>query len=229
MPLLLSIESATHGCSVALHHNGVLMASKENTVPQTTATQLMPMVDAVFLEIGKSKNELSGVVISEGPGSYTGLRIGVATAKGICFALGIPLIAVNTLELLAYQFCATHQNRSNEQAILCPMLDARRLEVYCMLLDFKLNVIEPTQAKVIDEDSFSSYLHKQIFFFGDGSDKCKTIITKANAQFVPALIPMAQSLGEIGFKKWESSNFVDVMHFEPYYLKDFMIKKPNLI
>lgn len=228
MPLLLSIESATSICSVALHDQSQLIAAKENRVPQTTATQIMPMIDALFTETKTSSKELSGVVVSEGPGSYTGLRIGVATAKGICFALSIPLISINTLELLAYQLKISQGSNLDGNALLCPMLDARRHEVYCMLLDAQLNQVEPTQAKIIDAESFSSNLKNQVFFFGDGSDKCKAIINHPNAIFVQGIVPKAESLGEMGFIKWQNTDFVDLTQFEPYYLKDFMFKKPNL-
>ncbi len=224
MPLLLSIESATSVCSVALHDQSQLVAARENRIPRTTATQIMPMIDAVFAEAKKSIADLSGVIVSEGPGSYTGLRIGVATAKGICFALNIPLIAINTLELLAYQFKIWHGNNLVESTLLCPMLDARRHEVYCMLLDTQLNQIEPTQAKIINAESFSMYFKNQVVFFGDGSDKCKTIINQPNANFMQGIVPQADKLGEMGFAKWQNSDFVDVTQFEPYYLKDFMFK-----
>jgi tRNA threonylcarbamoyladenosine biosynthesis protein TsaB len=228
MPLLLSIESATSVCSVALHNQSQLIAAKENQIPQTTATQIMPMIDALFAEAKVGIKDLSGVVVSEGPGSYTGLRIGVATAKGICFALNIPLVSINTLALLAYQLKIRQGSNLDRNTLLCPMLDARRHEVYCMLLNAQLNQIEPTQAKVIDAESFSSNLNTQIIFFGDGSDKCKSIINHPNAIFVQGIVPKAESLGEMGFAKWQNSDFVDVTQFEPYYLKDFMFKKPNL-
>lgn len=228
MALLLSIESSTTVCSVALHQSGQLLASKENHIPQSTASTLMPMIDEVCKLAAKTPSDLQGVIISEGPGSYTGLRIGVATAKGICFTLQIPLVAINTLHLLAYQFKKT--NPVAENTLLCPMLDARRMEVYCMLLDHQLNVVKATEAKVIDTTSFQEELaHHPIHFFGNGAAKCKEAIKHPDAHFHEGLIPLAQSLGELGFEKFTTGHTEDLAHFEPYYLKDFMIRKPNTV
>ncbi len=188
----------------------------------------MPMIDEVCKQAAKTPSDLQGVIISEGPGSYTGLRIGVATAKGICFTLQIPLVAINTLHLLAYQFKKTNSVLDN--ALLCPMLDARRMEVYCMLLDNQLNVVKPTEAKVIDTTSFQEELASQsIHFFGNGATKCKEAINHPGAHFHEGLIPLAQSLGELGFEKFTNGHTEDLAHFEPYYLKDFMIRKPNTV
>ena len=246
MALLLSLETSSHVCSVALHQNEQLLISKENKIPQSTASVLAPMIESALKETNHTAKELSGVVISAGPGSYTGLRIGVATAKGLCYALQIPLISVNTLELLARQFISSHHNieafhplslsrlkageRIEGEVLLCPMLDARRMEVYCMLLNSSLDVVELTQAKIIDHESFSVQLINQpIYFFGDGSDKCKDILTHPNAHFISGILPLASSLGEMGYLKWKAFQFEDVSAYEPFYLKDFMIKKPNLI
>jgi tRNA threonylcarbamoyladenosine biosynthesis protein TsaB len=182
----------------------------------------------------KNPEQLKGVIVAAGPGSYTGLRIGVATAKGICYALKIPLVSINTLELLAYQFKFSTTPSPLErgpggEVLLCPMLDARRMEVYCMLLDSNLVVKESTQAKIIDAESFADKLaiHK-VYFFGDGAMKCKELIKHEKAHFISGLIPSAVQLGELGFKKWKTQQIEDVASFEPYYLKEFMIKKPNL-
>ena len=229
MALLLSLETSSHICSVALHQNEQLLISKENKIPQSTASVLAPMIESALKQTSHTAQELSAVVISAGPGSYTGLRIGVATAKGLCYALQIPLISVNTLELLAYQFKNT-ETKIPEHSLVCPMLDARRMEVYCMLLNSTHEVIEPTQAKIIDNESFSVYLTNQsIYFFGDGSDKCKNIFTHPNAHFIAGILPLASRLGEMGYLKWKASQFEDISAYEPFYLKDFMIKKPNLI
>lgn len=239
MALLLSLETSSHVCSVALHQNGQVLILKENKIPQSTASVLAPMIESALKETNHTAKELSGIVISAGPGSYTGLRIGVATAKGLCYALQIPLISVNTLELLARQFISSHHKieafpslleRVEGEVLLCPMLDARRMEVYCMLLNSSLDVVEPTQAKIIDDESFSVQLINQpIYFFGDGSDKCKDILTHPNSHFISGILPLASSLGEMGHSKWKASQFEDVSAYEPFYLKDFMIKKPNLI
>ncbi len=229
MALLLSLETSTQSCSAALHDDGALVSSKVIEIPRSAASQLAVMIDEVFQSANRKPQELKGVVVAAGPGSYTGLRIGVATAKGLCYALNIPIVSVNTLELMAYQFLETEKYIQNDNVILCPMLDARRMEVYCALLDQNLNYIEDVQAKVIEEDSFKDRIESTpIFFFGDGADKCKDTIKHPNAHFSSGLIPLASSLGVLGYKKWKEGTYEDLVAFEPFYLKDFLIKKPNL-
>jgi tRNA threonylcarbamoyladenosine biosynthesis protein TsaB len=267
MSLLLSIETSTSICSVALHEEGHLIHSIENEVPQSASSQLAVMVNQVLESCGKKPNEIRGVVVAAGPGSYTGLRIGVATAKGICYALQVPLISINTLELLAYQYSSNRveafppslpatrfvggeglglpaeqagmrraeaspspEERGLGGEVLCPMLDARRMEVYCMLLDSNLATLEPTQAKIIDESSFKDWLNQRpIYFFGNGAEKCREMIKHPNAHFISGITPSAAKLGELGFKKYKTAKFEDVATFEPFYLKDFLIRKPNLV
>ncbi len=232
MALLLSLETSTQCCSVALHNDGVLVASRIIETPRSAASQLAVMIDEVFHLANIKPQELKGVIVAAGPGSYTGLRIGVATAKGLCYALNIPIMSVNTLELMAFQFLHTSSFEveiNGKEVILCPMLDARRMEVYCALLDGSLNYIDPVQAKVIDGESFNNVLESNpVFFFGDGADKCRDIINHANAHFYTGVSPLASSLGEIGFRKWKAGEYEDLVSFEPFYLKDFLIKKPNL-
>ena len=232
MALLLSLETSTQSCSAALHDEGVLVSSKVIEIPRSAASQLAVIIDEVFHTANRKPKELKGVIVAAGPGSYTGLRIGVATAKGLCYALNIPIVSVNTLKLMAYQFLETEVVKKfiqNDNVILCPMLDAKRMEVYCALLDQNLNYIEEVQAKVIEENSFKDMIESTpIFFFGDGADKCKDMIKHSNAHFSSGLIPLASSLGEIGYKKWKEGVYEDLVSFEPFYLKDFLIKKPNL-
>ncbi len=233
MALLLSLETSSQACSVALHNNGLLLASREIDTPRSAASQLAGMIREVINESQHKTNDLQGIVVASGPGSYTGLRIGVATAKGLCYALNIPLIAINTLQLLAYQGRDLLQNleaKEQHNMLLCPMLDARRMEVYCMLLDDNLTEVEPTQAKIIDEHSFENHLEQKIIYFlGEGAEKCKNIISHSNARFVTEINPLATRLGELGHTKWSQSAFEDVVSFEPFYLKDFLIRKPNLV
>jgi tRNA threonylcarbamoyladenosine biosynthesis protein TsaB len=231
MALLLSLETSAQGCSVALHDDGILVASKVTETPRSAASQLTVMIDEIFRATNNNPQQLDGVIVAAGPGSYTGLRIGVATAKGICYALTIPLVSVNTLELMAFQFLEmpSIEKELSDNAILCPMLDARRMEVYCALFDQDLSYKEQVQTKVIDEYSFKNIIDvSQVFFFGEGADKCKDIIKHQNAHFFPGVIPLASSLGVIGYKKWKAGVFEDLVLFEPFYLKDFLIKKPNL-
>ena len=235
MALLLSLETSTQACSAAVHKDGVLLASREIQTPRSAAAQLAVIVHEVVSEAKFKMADLQGIVVASGPGSYTGLRIGVATAKGLCYALNIPLISVNTLQLMAYQgkdYLKANLSRTEQEneILLCPMIDARRMEVYCLIQDFNLNEIEPTQAKIIDEQSFKNYFQNRvIYFLGEGAEKCKEIIHHGSARFVPQLTPQAASLGELGYLKWKQSEFEDVVTFEPFYLKDFLIRKPNFV
>lgn len=226
MALILSLETATTVCSVALHEDGKLLASQEFHVPQSTASKLSVMIDQLFKLADIAPSQLNAVAVSAGPGSYTGLRIGVATAKGFCYALNIPLIAINTLELMSYQL--KQSSVVDENMLLCPMLDARRMEVYTLMMNHELKVIESTEAKVIDELSYQSWLTKnKIIFFGNGSDKCKGVISHENANFISDITPQASGLGALAFHKFNSNEFEDLESYEPFYLKDFMIKKPK--
>lgn len=225
MTRLLSLETSTHVCSVAIHQDDKLLAWREMREPRSAASQLAVMIDSVMKESATQPHMLKAVVVACGPGSYTGLRIGVATAKGICFALNIPLIAINTLDLVAMQGKAFIPNTN---ALLCPMLDARRMEVYCKVVDYNLNEVEPTQAKIVDASSFADYFeHNAMYFIGEGATKCRTVFTHPNAKFLDEVVPHASQLGELGFQKWLHQNFEDVATFEPYYLKDFLIRKPT--
>jgi len=234
MTLLLSLETSTQVCSVALHKEGRLLALLETPSPRSAAAQVAVMIQEVMAQSNHKPSELSGVIVASGPGSYTGLRIGVATAKGLCFALNIPLISINTLQLLASQGKEAYAASANEidqsNVLFCPMLDARRMEVYCKLLDFNLEDIEPTQARIIDEQSFAEQLNQfVIYFVGEGAQKCIGIIKHPNARFFPDITPAAKQLGELGYAKWKNTQFEEIATFEPYYLKDFLIKKPDLV
>ncbi len=250
MALTLSLESSTTICSAALHDQGRLLGFKELLTPQSASSQLAPIIDQLLKESKVSSKDIKAVAVASGPGSYTGLRIGVATAKGICYGLQIPLIAINTLELMAYQVKNSTLNSSPSpeerglglpaeepfspqaggEVLLCPMLDARRMEVYCLLTDVNLNNVEPTQAKIIDEESFNEWLsEKIIYFFGNGADKCREIIQHPNAKFLDGINPSARQLGEMAFQKFSKSEFEDLSSFEPHYLKEFMVKKPKTV
>ena len=226
MSLILSLETSAKVCSVAIHDGGKLVATSEIHVEQSHASKLAVLIDEIKNEAGIEFSQLVAVAISSGPGSYTGLRIGTSTAKGFCFALNIPLISVGSLDLLAFQM--KEQNPQN--AYLCPMIDARRMEVYCLITDAGLHTIHPTEAKVIDEESFNEYLDKrQILFFGDGSDKCKEKLHHKNAQFISGVYAKASQLGVIAFDKFKKNEIEDLVNFEPHYLKEFMIKLPKSV
>lgn len=226
MSLILSLETSAKVCSVAIHDNARLVATSEVHIEQSHATKLAVLINEVKNLAGIELNQIAAIAISSGPGSYTGLRIGTSTAKGLCFSLDIPLISIGSLELLAYQM----KEYNLQQAYLCPMIDARRMEVYCLIADSSLRTIHPTEAKVIDELSFKEYLDKhKVIFFGDGSDKCYDKIVHENTHFIKGIYPMASHLGFMAFEKFKRNQAEDLKNFEPHYLKDFLIKQPKPI
>jgi tRNA threonylcarbamoyladenosine biosynthesis protein TsaB len=222
MALILSLETSTTVCSVALHSSGKLLALSEVHIEQSHASKLAVLVEEIKRAAGIGLSELDAVAISSGPGSYTGLRIGTSTAKGLCYSLEIPLIAVNTLELMAHQMSRVNV----DHAWLCPMIDARRMEVYCQLTDALLKPVLSVEARVIDETSFAAELEKNVIvFFGNGAEKCEDVITHSNARFVTGIYPSAASLGVLASRKFQKEELEDLVHFEPFYLKEFLIKK----
>lgn len=222
MPAILSLETSTDVCSVALHDGSNLLAHREIHEPQSHAAQLVPLIDAMLGEANLTLQMIQAVAVTAGPGSYTGLRIGSSTAKGICYSLDVPLISVGSLELLAFQ--ASGMNTSG--ALLCPMIDARRMEVYCLVTDPQLHVIEPASARIVDEHTFAELLErKQVLFFGNGSNKCRQVITHPNAIFLEGIYPRASALGLMADEKFRKKQFEDLVHFQPFYLKEFVAKK----
>lgn len=223
MAKILSIETSTKACSVAIHGQGKLIVSQKLFVEKSHSSHLTKMIEAAIKNADMTMGDLDAVAISMGPGSYTGLRIGTSTAKGICYALDIPLIAVNTLKAMAYGV-----NRYNHhKALLCPMIDARRMEVFCLVTDNNLKVLEKTNAKIIDEKSFEGFLEgNSILFFGDGAEKCKSIFEgNSNAIFIDDVTPSAIDIGHLAATKYGKKSFEDVAYFEPFYLKDFVAIK----
>ena len=185
------------------------------------AERLHLFIEEVINEANITTKDLSAIAISKGPGSYTGLRIGVSTAKGLCYALDIPLISVSTLEALADQV------KVNDGFVI-PMLDARRMEVYSAVFDEKNNQIRETQAQVLDENSFKRYLDKgKVYFIGNGVEKSKEIFTHKNAVFIENKLPSSDNMSIIAFEKYKKNDIEDVAYFEPFYLKDFIALKPK--
>ena len=214
--MILSIETSTDVCSVAIHNQGRLIADRESLEAYSHAEKLAPLIDEILTDNNVFRNQLTAIAVSAGPGSYTGLRIGTSTAKGLCYALNIPLITISTLESMLEDI------DDDENQFLCPMLDARRMEVYCLLADCDGQIIEPTQAKIIDENSFSDYLStNKISFFGNGADKCKSVIKAKNAIFIDGVKPSAINIGTLASNKFEVNEFADLVNFEPDYLKAF--------
>lgn len=222
MPVILSLETSTDVCTVALHDGTKLLAQAEVLEPQSHASMLAPLIDSVTRQARIPISEVKAVAITRGPGSYTGLRIGTSTGKGLCFALDIPLISVGTLELLAFQ--GNMENTSH--ALLCPMIDARRMEVYCLVADHHLRVMRPVSAEIIDEKSFAELLEGgTMFFFGNGAKKCREVIRHRNAVFLEGIFPQAAVLGVMAEKKFHAAEFEDLVQFKPFYLKEFVAKK----
>lgn len=222
MPVILSLETSTDVCSVALHAGASLLGQEEIHEPQIHAARLAPIMRKVTANANVHFTEIQAVAVTSGPGSYTGLRIGASTAKGLCYALNIPLIAVGSLELLAFQ----GQTYNKQNAFLCPMIDARRMEVYCLVADPGLNVVEPVSARIIDEGSFAELLNSsKVLFFGNGAGKCKGVIQHDNAAFLDDVVPRASFLGLIAEKKFTAGEFEDLVDFKPFYLKEFVAKK----
>ena len=185
-------------------------------------------MDETIKEAGLKPADLDAVCVSKGPGSYTGLRIGVSAAKGLCYGLGIPLLSVGSLESMANWATSNFKQELADVSFLCPMIDARRMEVYAQLFEASFNELQPVSAEIIDENSFSSELEEgKVAFFGDGAAKCKEVINHPNAVFLDAFKPSAQGMIALAEQKFVDKQFEDVAYFEPYYLKDFVAGKPK--
>ena len=225
MNYLLSIETATKTCSVALHQAAELLGVQDVHLEKSHSGLLHVMISDLLRYCGVDKKELNAIAVSKGPGSYTGLRIGVSAAKGLCFALDIPLIGIETLHALAFGV----RQYTTENFWLCPMIDARRMEVYCQMRNHDMGLVLPTSAVVVDEHAFQDHLAKQkILFFGDGAAKCMPILGHSpNAQFLNNVQPSAAWVGALAVEKYVQKEFEDVAYFEPYYLKDFRTTQPK--
>lgn len=230
--LILCIETGSTVCSVALGNSEGIVASAEIVDSRAHSAQLSLLVDRICTQAAVDLSQIDAVAVSKGPGSYTGLRIGVSFAKGVAFALGKPLIAVGSLEAMAAG--ALEQYRETllaEHTLLCPMIDARRMEVYSALFNLNLDTIEPVNAVVVDSDSYRSILaDSKILFFGNGAPKCKAVITETNAIFIDDFNPSARFMLPLALKAYENEQYEDLAYFEPFYLKDFVaIKAKNKV
>lgn len=223
MGLILNIETATTVCSISLAKDGHLLAFKEQDGEYSHAENLTVFIEAVIKQASVNLSDIDAVAVSKGPGSYTGLRIGISTAKGLCYSLNKPLIAVDTLQYLSLM---TEQKLS-AGGLYCPMLDARRMEVYCAVFDSDNNVVKPTAAEIIDANSFSELLNQNIIhFFGNGAEKCKkTFELNENAVFVDNVVPSAIGMIAVSERLFINKEFENVAYFEPFYLKDFIAGK----
>ena len=224
MLYILNIETSTTNCSVSLSNGGETLVLKEDYNSNFSHAESLHIFIEEVIKAAKIKpSEIDAIAVSMGPGSYTGLRIGVSSAKGLCFSLDKPLIAISTLESLSLQV-------SIEKGYIVPMLDARRMEIYSAIFDENHIQIRDIQAQILDENSFMDYLEKdKVYFIGNGVEKTKTIIKHKNAVFIENKLPSANEMGLIAFNKYQNNDFENVAYFEPFYLKDFIglsAKKP---
>ncbi len=256
MNYILNIETSTSVCSVSISSGTGILALRESSVDRSHAAMLGVFIEEAMRETDLKFNDLSAVAVSRGPGSYTGLRIGVSMAKGICYASDLPLIAIDTLRIMTWKVIRSqliesfntydegnngqnahanninigelHLNPGSGRILLCPMIDARRMEVYMSIFDVKGNQIKNTSAEIITESAFSEFPEDNtILFFGDGADKCRNIAGRKNVLFFPGIYPSAEQMGELSHNSFLEKRFENTAYFEPFYLKDFITTKPK--
>ncbi|MEM9647330.1 MAG: tRNA (adenosine(37)-N6)-threonylcarbamoyltransferase complex dimerization subunit type 1 TsaB [Bacteroidota bacterium] len=219
MARILNLETATTNCSVSVSDgNDIVVLKENNALNYSHSEQLHNFIEEALQEASLSFSEIDAIAVSKGPGSYTGLRIGVSAAKGLCFALDIPLISISTLESMANQI----EVGSNE--VVIPVLDARRMEVYSAVFDDEGNQIRSTKAEVVDGNSFEEFKVNKVHVVGSGAEKCKDILSHNHFQFHTSVMPSANEMAQLAFAKFQKGEFEDVAYFEPYYLKDFVLQ-----
>lgn len=227
MSCILNIDTSTNVCSVAVSQDGACIFDKEDHSGPNHAERLGAFVDEALSFIDNHAIPLDAVAVSCGPGSYTGLRIGVSMAKGICYGRDVKLLAVPTLELLCVPVLL-REMVTDDDALLCPMLDARRMEVYAQLFTRSLREVQPIQADVVDADTYREYLDKHpVYFFGNGAMKCKEVIDHPNAHFIEGIEALAKNMLPLAERRMAREEFEDVAYFVPFYLKDFVAKQPR--
>jgi tRNA threonylcarbamoyladenosine biosynthesis protein TsaB len=233
MALILNIETATPVCSVALSRDGKLASLRDSTDEKSHATSLTIFIRQLLEENGITADQLDAISVGMGPGSYTGLRIGASVAKGLAFGSSIPVVGIPTLEALTIGFLLSHAKEiagfaSERNVLLCPMLDARRMEVYTALYDIALNEISPVEAKILDPESFRDLLENQIIcFFGTGSNKATDLLLHPNARFFKGVELSAAYQSELAEARFNNQDFLDTAYFEPHYLKEFIASIPK--
>lgn len=224
MPTIIHIEPATTICSCALSQSGKLIISKVNHQGQSHATSLGVFIEEIMAYVRSHNLKVDAIAVSSGPGSYTGLRIGVSEAKGLCYGLDVPMIAVPTLKIMAEQV----KEKVPSESILCPMIDARRMEVYSAFYTTFLEQIRKTAADIINEDTYNEILENNtVYFFGNGASKCQSVITHQNAHFIENISPLAETMINLSEAAFHEKDFVDSAYFEPYYLKEFVATVPK--
>lgn len=227
MSCILNIETSTDVCSLAVSVDGDLVFNKEDHSAHNHSVSLGVFVDEALAYIDDRNIPLDAVAVSCGPGSYTGLRIGVSMAKGICYGRGVKLIAVPTLELMCVPLLLG-EKIEEDNALLCPMLDARRMEVYAQIFDRGLKEKRGIQADIVDADTYKEYLdHAPVYFFGNGAEKCMETIAHENAKLIKGIEPLAKNMFPLAEKRIAMGQYEDVAYFVPFYLKDFVAKQPK--
>jgi tRNA threonylcarbamoyladenosine biosynthesis protein TsaB len=232
MALILNIETSTEVCSVSLAENGRLLYKKESIEGLNHSRVLTVFIEEIFKENNIKPETIDSVAVSKGPGSYTGLRIGVSVAKGLCYGLNIPLISINSLEILglfaARNLAGYELPNDGIPSLFCPMIDARRMEVYTALYNLRGDELRPVSAEIIDENFLAELLENhKILFFGNGAEKCKNTIKHKNAFFEGPVKTSAQFMQSISEEKFKKKEFEDVAYFEPFYLKNFVATIPG--
>ncbi|MBO5887420.1 MAG: tRNA (adenosine(37)-N6)-threonylcarbamoyltransferase complex dimerization subunit type 1 TsaB [Bacteroidaceae bacterium] len=230
MACILHIETSTKACSVALSENGSLIFHKEDIEGPNHSVVCGVFVDEALSFANSHAIPVDAVAVSEGPGSYTGLRIGVSLAKGVCYGRDLPLLSVPTLKLLCVPVLLGKEELP-EDALLVPMIDARRMEVYSAVYSRALQEVRPIGADIVDADTYLPYLEKHpVYFFGDGAMKCKNVIQHTNAHFIEGIIPLAKWMFPLAERSLHLGEKQDVAYFEPFYLKDFVaVKSKSLL
>ena len=229
MNTILNIDTSTTVCSVALSAGGECLSMRKDESGNNHSRVIGVFTQQLLQEADSNGWKVAAVALSQGPGSYTGLRIGTSFAKGLCYGMDIPLIAIPTLKIMAWAVAQRLKAEGvHSDALLCPMIDARRMEVYSAVYNMELNEVEAVSAKIIDQESFSDLLaNRKIYFFGNGSNKCKDAITSHNATFIDGVNPLATDMAVMAHEAYNKKEFADVAYFEPFYLKDFIATKPK--
>jgi tRNA threonylcarbamoyladenosine biosynthesis protein TsaB len=231
MAYILCIETSTTISSVALTCDGKVVAARQENEGNSHANRLTVLIEDLFEDssVPIEMSDIDAVAVSSGPGSYTGLRIGVSTSKGICFALGKPLIAIPSLAILAWPVVQNKTDREPEEGSwYCPMIDARRMEVYAAMFDTNMQQQKATSADIIDNESYRDILNqRKVFFFGNGAEKCREALSHPHAVFPEDEGPLARNMATLAFDAWNNRHFEDVAYFEPFYLKDFIATIPK--
>jgi len=226
--MILAIETSTKVCSVALGNKQGIKDFKASYEENSHSKYLTVFIEELLKNNGITVDDLDAIAVSEGPGSYTGLRIGVSAAKGLAYAKDKPMIAVDTLLTMVLEVLNNHNNLIDSETLLIPMIDARRMEVYHAVFDAKGNKLTQTTNLIVDQNSFSQQLDKgKVVFFGDGAAKCKDVIKHENAIFIDNINPLATNMIKPACEKLQNKDFVDVAYFEPFYLKPFVAVKSN--